>query len=208
MDAFLKKFMRHPEAALARTKHYMSEFSDKLSLRLETGPDQRIGTNFSVLFAAAALGIEYGILPWKMKATRAAIETCMASALAIVGSSRPHDHHALVAPSIKAAARRLRDVLDHLTVFLVKKGQSCSDIEALKRQQADGFRIAQTTLVKPQAWKASDGDKALLVEHHVMQTTRKDVATVERKIIGIPGKPRYYVIDEEKLAAVLAATDD
>lgn len=99
----------------------------------------------------------------------------------------------------------MRDILDHLTLVPVKKGQSCSDIEALKRQKADGFRIAQTTLVKPQAWKASEGEKALLIEHRVMRTTRKDVATVERQIIGIPGKPRYYIIDEEKLAAVLAA---
>jgi hypothetical protein len=208
MDAFLKKFMRDPEAALARTKHHIGKFREKLSLRLETGPAQRIGANFSVLFAAAALGIEYGILPWKMKATRAAIEKSMASALAIVGSSLPPIDNALAAPTIKDAARRLTHVLDQLTLVPVKKGQSCSDIDALKREEADGFRIAQTTLVKPQAWKASDGDKALLIEHHVMQTTRKDVATVERKIIGIPGKPRYYVIDEEKLAAVLAATDD
>ena len=123
MDGFLRKFMRNPEAALARTKHYMSEFTAKLSLTLETGPDQRICTNFSVLYAAAALGIEYGILPWKKKATRAAIEKCMASALATIRSSRPHDHHALVAPSIRAAASRLRDVLDRLTLIPVKKGE-------------------------------------------------------------------------------------
>ena len=208
MDGFLRKFMRNPEAALARTKHYMSEFTAKLSLTLETGPDQRICTNFSVLYAAAALGIEYGILPWKKKATRAAIEKCMASALATIRSSRPHDHHALVAPSIRAAASRLRDVLDRLTLIPVKKGKSCSDSEALRRQQADGFRVAQKTLVKPQAWKASDADKALLVKHHILQTQRKDVATLDRKIIGIPGKPRYYAIDAEKLATVIAAGDD
>jgi hypothetical protein len=131
----------------------------------------------------------------------------MASALAVIASPQPPIHHALAAPTIKNAARRLRDILDQLTLVPVKKGQSCSDIEALKRQEADGFRIAQTTLVKPQAWKVSDGDKALLIEHHVMQTMRKDVSTVERKIIGIPGKPRYYVIDDEKLAAVRAVRE-
>ncbi|MGO4512068.1 DUF927 domain-containing protein [Bradyrhizobium sp. 2TAF36] len=205
MDAFLKNFMRDPEAALARIKHHIGQFSEQSSLRLETGPAQRIGANFSVLYAAAALGIEYGILPWKKKATRAAIEKSMASALAVIGSSQQPIHPALAPRTIKDVARRLRDILDHLTLVPVKKGQSCSDIEALERQEADGFRIARTTLVKPQAWKASDGEKALLIEYRVMRTTRKDVATVERKIIGIPGKPRYYIIDDEKLAAVLAA---
>lgn len=208
MDAFLKRFMRDPEAALVRTRHHMGEFTAKLSIRLETGPDQRIGANFSVVYAAAALGIEYGILPWKKKATRAAIEKCMASALATIRSSPPPVHHALAASTIKAAARRLRDVLDCLTLIPVKKGESCSDNEALRRQQVDGFRVAQKTLVKPQRWKASDADKALLIEHHILQTQRDDVATLDRKIIGIPGKPRYYVIDEEKLAALIEASDD
>jgi hypothetical protein len=208
MDAFLRKFMRNPEVALARTKHHMGEFTADLSMTLKTGPDRRICANFSLLYAAAALGIEYGILPWKKKATRAAIEKCMANALATIRSSLPPVHHALVAPNIKAAASRLRDVLDRLTLIPVKKGEPCSDNEALRRQQADGFRVAQKTLVKPQGWKASDADKALLIEHHILLTQRGDVATLDRKIIGIPGKPRYYVIDEEKLAALIAISDD
>lgn len=207
MDAFLKRLMRDPDAALSRTKHHMSQFTAKISLRLETGPDQRIGANFSLIYAAAALGIEYRILPWKKKATRVAIEKCMASALATIRSSPPPVHHALAAPTIKAAASRLSDLLDGLTLVPVKKGEPCSENEAHRRQQADGFRVAQKTLVKPQAWKAGEADKALLIEHQILQTQRSDVATLDRKIIGIPGKRRYYVIDEEKLA-VLAAGDD
>ena len=61
MDAFLRKFMRNPEVALARTKHHMGEFTADLSMTLKTGPDRRICANFSFLYAAAALGIEYGI---------------------------------------------------------------------------------------------------------------------------------------------------
>jgi|SRR5581483_3213906 len=208
MDAFLKKFMRDPGAALARTKHHMGEFTAKLSLTLETGRDQRICTNFSVMYAAAALGMEYGILPWKKKATRVAIEKCMARALATIRNSLPSVHHAPAAPTIKAAASRLRDVLARLTLIPVKKGEPCSDSEALRRQQADGFHVAQKTLVKPQAWKTSEADKALLIRHQILQTQRSDVATLDRKIIGVPGKPRYYVIDEEKLATILAAGDN
>jgi putative DNA primase/helicase len=208
MDAFLRKFMRDPEAGLARAKHHMSEFNAKLSLTLESGPDQRICMNFSVMYAAAALGIEYGILPWKKKATRVAIEKCMARALATICNSQPTVHHAPAAATIKTAASRLRDALGRLNLIPVKKGKACSDSERLRRQQADGFHVAQKTLVKSKAWKASDTDKALLVKHHILQTQRNDVATLDRKIIGISGKRRYYVIDEEVLAAVMAASDD
>ena len=50
--------------------------------------------------------------------------------------------------------------------------------------------------------------KEILVEHQVLQTQRNDAATIDRKIMGVPGKPRYYVIDEEKLADVMAAISE
>jgi hypothetical protein len=87
MDAFLKKFMRDPEAALTKIKQHMNDFTAKISLRLGSGPDQRICANFSLMYAAAALGIEYGILPWKKKTTRAAIKKCMAGAFIFIGFS-------------------------------------------------------------------------------------------------------------------------
>ncbi|WLA81948.1 DUF927 domain-containing protein [Bradyrhizobium elkanii] len=208
MDAFLEKFMHDPEGALIATKKHMRDFTKKLSLTLGSGPDHRISRNFSLIYAAAALGIEYGILPWKKEATRAVIEQCMASALATI-QSPPSPVDGTVADSnIQAASRRLTEVLQRLTLVSVRKGHSCSPIEAAVRQQADGFRVANKTLVKPQVWKPSNADKALLIEHHILQTQRDDVATLDRKIIGITGKRRYYVIDEEALAAVVAASDE
>lgn len=208
MDAFLENFMRDPEAALAKIKKHMRDFTAKLSLTLNSGPDQRICKNFSLIYAAAALGIEYGILPWKKKATQSVIEKCMASALATIQSSPSPIDRTVMASSIKAASRRLMEVLQRLTLIPVEKGQSCSASDAASRQQADGFRVANKTLVKPHAWKPNDADKALLIGHHILQTQRDDVATLDRKIIGIPGKRRYYVIDEEVLAAVMAASND
>jgi hypothetical protein len=50
--------------------------------------------------------------------------------------------------------------------------------------------------------------KEILVEHQVLQTQRNDAATIDRKVMGVPGKLRYYVIDDEKLADVIAAISD
>jgi hypothetical protein len=206
LDAFLKKFVRDPAVALARIKHHMDNFTAEISLTLETGPDQRICRNFALIYAAAALGIEYGILPWKKKTTRADIEKCMSRALAIIRSVPPPVDHDRA--SIEAAVRNLRDLLDRLTLIQVEKGEPCSVEETDRRQRADGFRVGRYVLIKPPAWKVSNIDRALLIEHRILRTQRKDAATLDRKIIGIVGKRRYYVIDEDKLGRAIAARRD
>jgi Domain of unknown function (DUF927) len=208
MDAFLKTFMRDAEAAVTKIKQHMNDFTAKISLRLGSGPDQRICANFSLMYAAAALGIDYGILPWKKKTTRAAIEKCMVGAFATLRNSYPPTSHKVEAQSVGSVAAALKDNLNRLTLIPVKKGQPCSDEEAAQRQKADGFRIGQKIFIKPQSWKPTDGAKEILVEHQVLQTQRNDAATIDRKVMGVPGKPRYYVIDEEKLADVIAAVSD
>jgi hypothetical protein len=208
MDAFLKKFMRDPEAALARIKHHMGEFTTKVSLTLATGPDQRICANFSLMYAGAALAIEYGILPWKMKETRTAIENCMAGAFATLRTPSTVHSYAPTAPCIESVASKLNDDLGRLTLMSVKKGKPCSDEEAARRQKADGFRIGRKIFVRRDAWKPSDAAKTLLIEHQILQTQRNDAATIDRKVIGVPGKRRYYIIDQEKLAAVFTAGAD
>jgi hypothetical protein len=208
MDAFLKKFTRDPEAALAKIKYYMTEFTAEVSLTLGTGPDQRICANFSLMYAAAALGIEYGILPWKKKATRAAIEKSMTGAFVSLRNPSPLVPHATNFPNIEIVAHKLNDDLDRLTLISVKKGEPCSEEEAARRQKADGFRIGHEIFIKPQSWKPTDAAKELLIEHQVLQTQRNDAATIDRKVIGVPGKPRYYVINDDKLAEVIAAASD
>jgi hypothetical protein len=173
-----------------------------------TGPDHRVCANFSLIYGAAALGIEYGILPWKKKATRAAIEKCLAGAFATLRNSSPLAPHAATFASIGIVARKLGDDLDRLTLASVKQGEPCSGEEAVRRQKADGFRIGRKIFIKRQSWKPTDAAKGLLIEHQILQTQRRDVATVDRKIMGVRGKRRYYVIDGERLAAVVAADSD
>jgi hypothetical protein len=90
----------------------------------------------------------------------------------------------------------------------VNKGKPCSEEEAALRQEADGFRMERQIFIKPQSWKPTDLAKDLLITHGILETQRNDVTTIDRKIMGVPGKRRYYVIDSDKLAAVVAAVSD
>jgi hypothetical protein len=208
MDAFQKRLAPDLAAAVEKAKAHMEHFESHVSTPLVTGADRRIAANFAVIFAGAALAIEYGILPWRKKATRAAIAKCMAAAFATIRNPSSPLSSTIAAPTIRTVANALKDHLDGLTLVPVKRGESCSDEEASRRQEANGFRIGRRILVKRQAWKSTDADKQLLITHKILETQRSDVATIDRKIIGVPGKHRYYVIDGGKLAAVIAAAVD
>jgi hypothetical protein len=205
MDRFMRRVAKNPAAAVKRAKSHIAQFEAQVSSTLATGPDRRIAANFAVIYAGAALAIEYGILPWKKKETRAAIERCMVGAFATLRNPLPLVPHAATVPTIESVARKLNDDLDRLTLISVKKGEPCSEEEIIQRKKANGFRIGRKVLIKPQSWKATDVEQGSLIEHQILETQRRDTATIDRKIMGVPGKPRYYVIDEDKLKAVIAA---
>jgi hypothetical protein len=72
-----------------------------------------------------------------------------------------------------------------------------SDEEVVSRQRADGFIINGVTYVKQDRLKAWFPDKSVrmaLRKTGIFQTTRPDTSTVDKTIIGIKGKPRYYVL--------------
>jgi putative DNA primase/helicase len=116
MDAFLKRLSLNPTAAVKKAKAHMEEFESQVPRTLVTGADHRITTNFSVIYAGAALAIEYGILPWKKKATRAAIAKCMAAAFATIRNPSPPPFLKVEARSIGTVAAKLKDDLDRLTL--------------------------------------------------------------------------------------------
>lgn len=208
MDAFLKRLSLNPAAAVKKAKAHMEQFESQVPPILATGADHRITASFAVIYAGAALAIGYGILPWNKNATRAAIAKCMAAAFATIRTSSPQPSRTIEVRSIGTVAAALKHDLDGLTLVKVKKGKSCSDEEAIRRQEADGFRIRRMIFVKRQSWKPTDAAKKLLIEHQILQTQRNDAATIDRKIMGVPGKRRYYVIDGDKLAEVVAAVSD
>jgi Domain of unknown function (DUF927) len=208
MDRFMRRVAKNPDAAVKRAKSHMEQFEAKVSSTLATRPDRRIAANFAVIYAGAALAIEYGILPWKKRETRTAIEKCMAGAFATLRNSSTALSNATTAPSIESVARKLSGDLERLTLISVRKSESCSKEEAIRRERADGFRIGKEILIKPKSWRPSDAARKLLIEYQILQTQRNDVATIDRKVMGVPGKRRYYVIDGDKVAEAIAAVTD
>ena len=58
----------------------------------------RVRTNFAVMYAAAALAIDYEILPWGKRSTFRAIEKCMRLALATLETG--HTQAASITPAV------------------------------------------------------------------------------------------------------------
>ena len=66
-----------------------------------------------------------------------------------------------------------------------------------------GSEIDSEIYVKPERfkrWIPTQPERNALKEQKVILTEREDTATVERKIGGIKGKPRYYAIDVRALS--------
>ena len=85
-------------------------------------------------------------------------------------------------------------------------GKQNTPQQACRRVKADGFRINGDIYLKPdrlRKWVPSHRDRVVLKENGVFRTRRGDAATIEQVIAGIPGKPRYYVLDSRKLEQLL-----
>ena len=155
-----------------------------------------------MMYAAAALSIDYGILPWKKPPTFRAIEKCMRLALATLatGAKEP----AATAPAVNPhhVCRTLKKRLAEAELEVVKPKQKVTEEQVRARQKADGFKIDGEIYVKPERfkrWIPTQPDRTALKEQKVILTEREDTATIEKKIGGIKGKPRYYAIDVRAL---------
>jgi hypothetical protein len=72
--------------------------------------------------------------------------------------------------------------------------------------KADGFRINGDIYLKPdrlRRWVPSHRDRVVLRDSGIFRTRRDDASTIEQVIAGVPGKPRYYVLDGGKLERLL-----
>ena len=141
------------------------------------------------MYAAAALAIDYGILPWGRRSTFRAIEKCMRLALATLETGRNRDALSttpIIDPRLsetrsKSSSRVRRSCA-------VQRRQKVIERTGRARQKADGFKIKGETYIKPnrfKRWIPSQPERNALKEHKVIITDRKDTATVEKKIGGI-----------------------
>jgi uncharacterized protein (DUF927 family) len=199
---FMRDYVAHPEG-LKKVKRYKTEFETKVSVS-SSNAVLRIRSNFALIWAAAAMAIDYGILPWKKSATFRAVEKCLHKALSEIQASKgapqsPGDTPASVLLALNEGLAKA----DLRKIVLRKK---ITPQQAHRRVKADGFRINGNIFLKPdrlKRWLPSQRERTILKNAGVLRTRRGDTATVEQVIAGIPGKPRYYVLDMEKLKQLL-----
>jgi hypothetical protein len=204
-----REFMRDYVAdreGLKKVKGYKTEFETKVSVS-SSNAVLRIRSNFALIWAAAAMAIEYGILPWKKSATFRAVEKCLRKALSEIeaGKAAAQSPRGASASVLMTLNERLAKA-DLRTIVLRKK---ITPQQARGRVKADGFRINGDIFLKPdrlRKWLPSQRDRDALKSAGVLRTRRDDAATIEQVIAGIPGKPRYYVLDVKKLERMLNQT--
>jgi hypothetical protein len=100
----------------------------------------------------------------------------------------------------------LNDKLEKADLRKVVLGKQITLQQARRRVKADGFRINGDIYLKPdrlRRWVPSRRDGVVLRDSGIFRTRRKDAATIEQVMAGVPGKPRYYVLDSRKLERLL-----
>lgn len=205
LPAFLDQLVKDKNWE-ATVRGYKAQFESEVK-----APDERaiyrIRSNFAVIWAAAALAIDYKLLPWKKRGTLRAIEKCFrrcVAALASPPSIEPIDSRASNSANV---LQTLKEKLDQSDLRSVQQGKKASKEEATARQKADGFIINGVTYLKNdrvEGWFPSSQDRVTLRETGIFRTQRKDTPTVDKKISGIKGKPRYYAINGDALDRLLA----
>ena len=85
--ALMEKYVNDPDG-LETLKKYKEQFERDAELPDGHNAYYRVRSNFAVMYAGAALAIDYEILPWKKGPTFRAVEKCMRLALATSKWSR------------------------------------------------------------------------------------------------------------------------
>lgn len=205
LPAFLDQLMNDKNWE-ATVRGYKAQFESEVK-----APDERaiyrIRSNFAVIWAAAALAIDYKLLPWKKRGTLRAIEKCFQRCVAALASPPPIDPIKARASDTANVLRTFKEKLDQCDLRSIQQRKKASKAEATARQKADGFIIDGVTYVKNDrvdGWFPSTQDRSTLRKANIFRTQRKDTPTVNKKISGIEGKPRYYAIETEVLNRLLA----
>jgi hypothetical protein len=72
---FLRKYV-HDAKALSKVRAYKDQFESEVIVP-SSNAALRIRSNFALIWAAAAMAIDYGVLPWKKPPTFRAVEKCL-----------------------------------------------------------------------------------------------------------------------------------
>jgi hypothetical protein len=201
--AFLRRCMQDPKW-LETLQQYKTQFEAEAQLPDQHNAHYRIRSNFALIYAAAALAIDYGILLWGKKATFRAIEKCMRGALASLQANQPSP----VRPYCELVAH-LKNRIATSKLEHVNLKQPTTSKQARKRRSADGLMVNGEIFLKPdrlRAWFPNHAELEALVEslkeRAALRIRRNDTPTCEQMIGGIPGKPRYYVLKKKVLKSL------
>ena len=195
--AFLKRYVNDPHG-LEPLKMYKQQFEREAAIADEHNAHYRVRSNFALMYAAAALAIDYKVLPWAKGSTFRAIEKCMHLALATLETGKTRVASIMSNIDTHHLCKTLQKQLAGAYIVPVKAKQKVTQKQARTRQKADGFEINGKIYVKPdrfKRWIPAQPQRNALKERKVIVAGRMDTATVEKKIGGIQGKPRYYAID-------------
>jgi hypothetical protein len=195
--ALLQRYVNDPQGLQALEK-YKQLFERKAAIPDAHNAHYRVRSNFAVIYAAAALAIDYEIFPWQKRPTFSAIEKCLRLALATLETEKTEAALPTATIDLQSLGKTLKEQLAHAQILRVKRRQKVTKKQVRARQKADGFKIDGDMYIKPdrfKRWVPSQPQRNALKEHKVIITDRDDTATVEKKVGGIQGKPRYYAID-------------
>ena len=201
LRAYMRKYVNDPNG-LETAQKYKRHFEAKAKINYTHNAHLRIRSNFALLWAAAALAIDYEILPWKKEPTFRAIEKCMHLALGELEAGTIKRSFANKSVDARRLSKTLKEKLDQAKLLPVKLKQRVTKEQARIRQAADGFVINGEILLRPdrlKSWIPDQSQRLVLRENKIIRTEREDTSTVERKIGGIEGKPRYYAINVRAL---------
>jgi uncharacterized protein (DUF927 family) len=204
--ALMERYVNDPDG-LEHVRTYKDQFEREAVLSGEYNAHYRIRSNFAVMYAAAALAIDYKILPWKKQPTFRAIEKCMRRALATMQTGLSERASTIFSIDPVRLGNTLKKQIDRARLVSVKPKEKVTEQEARARRKADGFVINGAIYVKPDRfkyWIPNQFERNALKERNVIRAERDDTATVEKKIGGIKGKPRYYAIDLRALRRLVA----
>ena len=187
---------------LEHSRNYKEQFEREAAIADAHNAHYRVRSNFAVMYAAAALAIDYEILPWRKRQHSGPLKSACGWHWPRWRQGKGTPRRTPSALDAHHLGRTLKELIAKAEMVGVKPKQKVTEEQACSRQKADGFKINGEIYVKPdrfKRWIPTQRERNAFKEQKMILTEREDTATVERKIGGIKGKPRYYAIDVRAL---------
>jgi Domain of unknown function (DUF927) len=200
LPAFLDKLTRDKNWE-ATVRKYREQFETDVETK-DLKAIYRIRSNFALIWAAGALAIDYGVLPWKKSRLLKAVKKCFERAVGALQKPEAVEAAGLAQNASDDLLKTLKKKLAQCKLCPVKPRKKVSEQEVEQRRDADGFIIDGATYLKQdrvKAWFPDKSSRTALRRTGVFHATRPDTSTVSKKITGIAGKPRYYAINASAL---------